>query len=57
MNKNYDLIIGADIVASLYDPVALANAIYSLAGKHTKVYISFKGRAEEYHDAFNVAIR
>ena len=53
---SFDYIIGADIVTSLYDPVALASTIHTLANASTKVYISFKGREQVYHDKFEAAM-
>jgi ribosomal protein L11 methylase PrmA len=50
----YDVIIGADIVASLYDPVALAQTIYALCGPTTKIYISSKSRLDRPHETFDV---
>ncbi|KAL3776177.1 hypothetical protein ACHAWO_005578 [Cyclotella atomus] len=49
----YDVIIGADIVASLYDPVALAGTLHALAGPNTKVYISAKSRLDKPHEEFD----
>ena len=48
----YNVIIGADIVASLYDPVALARAIHCVAGKDTLIYISFKESLSSIHCTF-----
>ena len=50
----YDVIIGADIVASLYDPVALAQALYALSGPDTRIYISVKARLDKPHEDFDV---
>ena len=50
----YDVIIGADIVTSLYDPVALAQALYALSGPNTKIYISVKARLDKPHEEFDV---
>lgn len=49
----YDVIIGADIVASLYDPVALAVTLHALAGPSTKIYISSKSRLDKPHEEFD----
>lgn len=53
-DQSYDVIIGADIVASLYDPVALAQTLHALCGPTTKIYISCKTRLDEIHEAFDV---
>lgn len=47
-----DVIIGADIVASLYDPIALAQTLYDLSGPTTKIYISSKSRLDRPHELF-----
>lgn len=52
-DQAYDVIIGADIVASLYDPVALAQTLHALCGPTTKIYISCKTRLDEIHEAFD----
>jgi len=49
----YDVIIGADIVASLYDPVSLAHTLHALCGPTTKIYISSKSRLDEPHQIFD----
>lgn len=53
----FDVIIGADVVTTLYDPIALADTIYNLSHAGTKVYISFKERLSSIHDTFHNAIR
>jgi len=53
----YDVIFGADVVASLYDPVALAKTFYELAGPNTKVYLSYKGRLDEPHQLFEAEFK
>mmetsp|Transcript_2339 Transcript_2339/g.4245 ORF Transcript_2339/g.4245 Transcript_2339/m.4245 type:complete len:447 (-) Transcript_2339:69-1409(-) len=51
--QTYDAIIGADIVASLYDPVALAQTLHALCGPTTKIYISSKSRLDKPHETFD----
>uniref|UniRef100_A0A7S2PVR2 Uncharacterized protein n=1 Tax=Skeletonema marinoi TaxID=267567 RepID=A0A7S2PVR2_9STRA len=51
--QTYDVIIGADIVASLYDPVALAQTLHALCGPTTKIYISSKSRLDKPHETFD----
>lgn len=53
----FDVILGADLVASLYDPYALADTVFHLCHNSTKVYISFKERQTEYHVMFETAMR
>ena len=50
--KTYRFILGADVVASLYDPVALANTIHQLSTTDTIVLISYKGRLDGPHERF-----
>ena len=49
----YDVIVGADIVTSLYDPVALAQTLYDLSHTNTRIYISGKSRLDKPHEIFN----
>ena len=53
----FDVILGADLVASLYDPYALADTLFHLSHNTTKVFISFKERQTEYHVMFETAMR
>ena len=53
----YDVILGADIVASLYDPVALAATLYALSGSDTKIYISSKSRLDKPHEEFDLEMK
>ncbi|GAX22985.1 hypothetical protein FisN_15Hh119 [Fistulifera solaris] len=53
----FDVIVGADLVASLYDPYALADTLFQLCHNQSKVYISFKERQTEYHVMFETAMR
>jgi hypothetical protein len=50
----FDLIVGADIVATLYDPVALAHCVYDL--DCDRVVISFKERLSSIHRTFEAAM-
>jgi hypothetical protein len=52
----YSIILGADVVASLYDPVALAETIHGLSLPETQVYISYKGRLDGPHERFEKRI-
>jgi hypothetical protein len=48
----FDVVMGADVVASLYDPVALAKTIWSVAHSRSVVYVSFKERLSSIHRCF-----
>lgn len=48
----FDVVIGADVVASLYDPIQLARTIVRLCHATTVVYISFKERLSAIHRQF-----
>lgn len=48
----FDIVFGADVVASLYDPVKLAHTIGRLCHSKTVVYISFKERLSTVHRQF-----
>jgi hypothetical protein len=48
----FDIVFGADVVASLYDPVKLAHTIAQLCHSKTVVYISFKERLSSVHCQF-----
>jgi hypothetical protein len=48
----FDIVLGADVVATLYDPVALAGTIQKLCHDDTIVYISFKERLSSIHRRF-----
>ncbi len=46
------IVVGADIVASPYDPVALARTFHTLIGPLTRVYASGKAQLAWPHLAF-----
>lgn len=56
-SKPYDVILGADVVASLYDPIALAETIWDLSHATSVVFISYKGRLIEPHEQFEQRFR
>jgi 2-polyprenyl-3-methyl-5-hydroxy-6-metoxy-1,4-benzoquinol methylase len=56
-NAPYDVIVAADVVTSLYSPIALAETIHDLCHKNTKVYISAKRRLEGPHVVFEEALK
>ena len=47
-----DVVLGADVVASLYDPVALAETIHQLCHSNTVVLVSGKNRLDKPHEIF-----
>lgn len=50
----YDIIIGADIIASIYDPIKLARTLYDLMNNtgNTKIILSINKRLTEILDVF-----
>jgi len=50
--SSYDVIVAADVVASIYNPTALARTVHRLAHSQTTVYISFKERLSTVHRQF-----
>jgi predicted nicotinamide N-methyase len=52
----FNVVIGADVVASLYDPVALARTIRRLSHNQSTIYISFKERLSTVHRQFEEAM-
>jgi Lysine methyltransferase len=50
--SSYDVIFGADVVATLYDPTCLAWTIHAMANAESIVYISFKERLSSIHRQF-----
>jgi hypothetical protein len=48
----YGVVVGADVVALLYDPVVLARTFHKLIGPWTKVYLSGKAQLAWPHIAF-----
>jgi hypothetical protein len=53
----FDVVVGADVVASLYDPVALAQTISSVSHSESVVYVSFKERLSTIHRSFEDEMR
>mmetsp|Transcript_20709 Transcript_20709/g.30314 ORF Transcript_20709/g.30314 Transcript_20709/m.30314 type:complete len:387 (+) Transcript_20709:176-1336(+) len=56
-NGPYDIVIGCDVVASLYDPIALAQTFYALSHDKTKIYVSAKLRLDKPHELFEEEMR
>lgn len=50
--KQYDVVLGADVVASLYDPIALADTMHALCHNRSVVYVSYKRRLTDPHVKF-----
>jgi Lysine methyltransferase len=55
--NTHDIVFGSDVVATLYNPVHLANTIYCLCHSRSMVYISFKERLSRIHDSFHTQMR
>lgn len=55
--QQYDVVLGADVVASLYDPIALTHTIHNLCHASSVVFVSYKGRLEEPHVRFEAAMQ
>ena len=43
-HEKYDVVVGSDVVASIYDSSALAKTIYDLANEHSQVYLACRDR-------------
>lgn len=52
----YDVVVGADLVTSLYDPRALAQTVAALSGPRTRVYISSRARVDRPHEEFDAEL-
>lgn len=50
--QQYDVVLGADVVASLYDPIALAETMHALCHSKSVVFVSYKGRLTGPHEKF-----
>jgi hypothetical protein len=48
----FDIVFGADVVSTLYDPIALAETISNLSHSQSIVYVSFKERLSSIHRQF-----
>ena len=56
-NHHYDVILGADVVAGIYDPVKLAQTIADLCrNEHTLVYLAVNNRLHEIIQTFEEAM-
>uniref|UniRef100_A0A7S0AYW1 Calmodulin-lysine N-methyltransferase n=1 Tax=Minutocellus polymorphus TaxID=265543 RepID=A0A7S0AYW1_9STRA len=53
----FDVVFGADVVASLYDPIALANTFSDLCGPQSLIYLSYKGRLDGPHLLFEAELK
>jgi predicted nicotinamide N-methyase len=52
VTRTYDMILGADVVASIYDPSALVKTIYELAHERTWIFLAVKDRLVNTTDRF-----
>lgn len=55
--KKFDVIIGADVVASIYDSYGLAKTIYNLANEDSRVYLACKDRLTGFIEKFESYMR
>lgn len=53
----YDVIVGSDVIASIYDPSGLAKTIYDLAHEKTMVYLACRDRLAGSVEAFEERMR
>jgi len=53
----FDYVVGADVVATLYDPISLAQTIHDLSHEGTTVHITFKERLSSVHRIFEGAMK
>lgn len=54
---SFDWVIAADVVASLYDPIALARCLHHLAHRNSHIVLSFKERLSTVHRLFEQEMR
>jgi hypothetical protein len=52
VNETYDVILGADVVAGIYDSQGLAKTIYDLSHERTRVYLSTRDRLSGLIETF-----
>jgi predicted nicotinamide N-methyase len=52
--EKYDIIVGSDVVASIYDSSALAKTIYDLADQRSQVYLACRDRLAGSIEQFEV---
>lgn len=55
-NQTFDIVLGAELVASLYDPIALAHTIHALTHDQSTVYIGMKDRLDTVNRQFEAAM-
>jgi len=53
----YDIILGADVVASIYDSSGLAKTIYDLSHESTVIYLAVKDRLTGIFDRFEWSMK
>lgn len=53
----YDVIIGADVVASIYDSLGLVKTIYDLATDRSRIYLSIRDRLLGSIDTFEAQLK
>lgn len=55
--KTYDLVLGSDVVASIYDSTGLARTIYNLCHDRSQVYLACRERLAGCIDRFETYLR
>ncbi|GMH85199.1 hypothetical protein TrVE_jg13603 [Triparma verrucosa] len=55
--SKYDVVLGADIVASLYDPELLAKTIHDVIKPTGRGCICYKSREDQYHERFELSMK
>eukprot|EP00536_Pseudo-nitzschia_multiseries_P013573 jgi/Psemu1/245441/estExt_Genewise1.C_5880032 len=53
----YDVILGSDVVASIYDSSGLAKTIYDLSHEKTVIYLAAKDRLSGVFDRFELSMK
>jgi predicted nicotinamide N-methyase len=56
-SEKYDVILGADVVASIYDSSALAKTLCDLANPETKVYLACRDRLAGSIERFEIQMK
>ena len=55
--EQYDLIVGSDVIAGIYDSVGLAKTIHDLATEHSEVYLACRDRLAGSLEQFESHLR
>mmetsp|Transcript_21274 Transcript_21274/g.37420 ORF Transcript_21274/g.37420 Transcript_21274/m.37420 type:complete len:133 (+) Transcript_21274:688-1086(+) len=57
VNETYDVILGADVVAGIYDSQALVKSLFDLAHENTRIYLSARERLSGLLDTFELDLK